>query len=188
MKKDHVRPKNALERQKFDAAWIHKLDELKAFRAEFGHCNVKQICGSLGPWVSNQRASYAKKQLTQDRIEALESIGFEWLLRDSPAVTWQKNFEALSSFSRISGHFNPLDDDLRRWIAMQRSRSTKLTKERVDQLNSIGFDWVGPPDMPKPTASFLAFRLRNAAKDSRKLIEQGIFKVTSPYPCTSWAF
>jgi hypothetical protein len=180
--KVHVNSRIVLDRQKYDAAWAAKFRELQEFKAEFGHCNVKQIYESLGPWVSTQRANYAKRQLPKDRIEALESIGFEWLLRDSPATAWQKNFEALRDFSRINGHCNPVDDvSLRRWATQQRNRYSKLTRERVEQLNSIGFDWEKPVEPPKVKASSLAQRLKTAAKSSRILLEQGISRAACPW-------
>jgi len=62
--------------------------ELIAFKKEFGHCNVPQRYAdnpSLGQWCHNMRSAYKKVQkgmqatrnLSQDRIERLEEIGFQ---------------------------------------------------------------------------------------------------------------
>ena len=59
-----------------------------AFKEEFGHCNVPQKCTynlSLGSWCNKLRAAYNKIQkgmkandnLSQDKIECLEEIGFQ---------------------------------------------------------------------------------------------------------------
>jgi hypothetical protein len=66
----------------------HCLD-LIAFKEEFGHCHVRQKFAnnpSLGNWCGNIRTAYNKIQkgrkttsnLSQDRIEHLEEIGFKW--------------------------------------------------------------------------------------------------------------
>ena len=63
--------------------------DLMAFKEKFGHCNVPlQYVDnlSLGKWVSNMRYSYKRNQegnkpqhnLSLDRIERLEEIGFKW--------------------------------------------------------------------------------------------------------------
>ena len=69
--------------------WDTKFNELVAYKdAHGGSCNVPQGYAEnpqLGTWVNNQRAQYKKFQqdpstssMTQERIERLESIGFEW--------------------------------------------------------------------------------------------------------------
>ena len=69
--------------------WGTKFNELVAYKdAHGGSCNVPYSYAEnpqLGRWVSNQRAQYKKFQqdpstfsMTQERIERLESIGFEW--------------------------------------------------------------------------------------------------------------
>ena len=64
--------------------WDEKFEELCAFELQNGHCLVRRDYGTLGRWVSNQRARYWKKQhgqkstITDDEIEKLEGIGFEW--------------------------------------------------------------------------------------------------------------
>ena len=63
--------------------------ELMAFKEEFGHCTVPQSFAnnpSLKHWCNNMRAAYKKIQkgmkadynLSEDRIERLEEIGFQW--------------------------------------------------------------------------------------------------------------
>jgi len=54
----------------------------------------------LGSWVKRQRAEYkkyqhkgrAKSQMTKERIDKLESIGFQWRLKPEK-VTWEERFE-----------------------------------------------------------------------------------------------
>ena len=72
------------------AEWDTKFNELVAYKdAHGGSCNVptKGYAENpqLGRWVDTQRKQYKKFQqdpstshMTQERIERLESIGFEW--------------------------------------------------------------------------------------------------------------
>jgi hypothetical protein len=54
----------------------------------------------LGSWVKRQRAEYkkymskgrAKSQMTKERIDKLESIGFQWRLKPDK-ITWDDRFE-----------------------------------------------------------------------------------------------
>ena len=66
--------------------------ELVAFKEEFENCNVpyKYVNNpSLGQWCSNMRTAYLQIQkgtetsynLSQDRIDKLEDIGFRWTVR-----------------------------------------------------------------------------------------------------------
>eukprot|EP00957_Ditylum_brightwellii_P015715 1184531-Ditylum_brightwellii.AAC.1 len=50
-------------------AWNEHFNELCAFKAENGHCNVSRIDernNSLGVWVMHQRASYKKNAMNSD--------------------------------------------------------------------------------------------------------------------------
>jgi len=69
--------------------WETKYDELTTFVKEFGHARVTQKFSQNQPlvnWVGNQRQSYKRfhdgepSSLTEERIEFLEKIGFEWIV------------------------------------------------------------------------------------------------------------
>ena len=74
----------------FSAEWDTKFNELVAYKdMHGGSCNVATggyaKNPQLGNWVSTQRTQYKKFQqdpstshMTQERIERLESTGFEW--------------------------------------------------------------------------------------------------------------
>ena len=67
--------------------WLNRLEELYEFKSEHGHCNVPQRPSQLGKWVQRQRTQYkymlkgVPSQMTKERIELLESIGFNWSLK-----------------------------------------------------------------------------------------------------------
>ncbi|EJK53828.1 hypothetical protein THAOC_26655, partial [Thalassiosira oceanica] len=66
-----------------DETWMTRFDELAGFKIEHGDCNVPYNQGPLGMWVSRQRFYFKKDKLQQERIELLESIGFEWVRMES---------------------------------------------------------------------------------------------------------
>ena len=59
----------------------------------------------LGSWVKRQRAEYkkymekgrAKSQMTKERIDKLESIGFAWRLKPDK-ITWDDRYEVSITF------------------------------------------------------------------------------------------
>jgi hypothetical protein len=68
-------------------AWEDRLSELADYRKIHGHCNVPKKYSEntqLGKWVGTQRTNYMmrlkgkRSQMTLSRIQALESLGFEW--------------------------------------------------------------------------------------------------------------
>ena len=69
-----------------DQLWWTKLEELKSFKSEHGHCKVPLKYSNLGAWVNNQRAAMSAKQrgidnkhkMPADRENALSEIGFVW--------------------------------------------------------------------------------------------------------------
>ena len=78
-----------LVQQEWNRRFEKKFGELEAFKDEFGHCHVPRKFvnnPSLGQWCSTMRGYYKKIQnemitdinLSQDRIDYLEEIGFLW--------------------------------------------------------------------------------------------------------------
>jgi hypothetical protein len=68
-------------------AWEGRLSELARYRKKHGHCNVSKNSSEnaqLGEWVATQRYQYRlhlkgeTSLITLPRIQALESVGFEW--------------------------------------------------------------------------------------------------------------
>eukprot|EP00957_Ditylum_brightwellii_P173867 13236795-Ditylum_brightwellii.AAC.1 len=62
-------------------AWIEKFNQLRAFKAQNGHCNVPRSDAqnvSLAQWVNKQRVLYKKNAVSSDHIQQLNSIGFVW--------------------------------------------------------------------------------------------------------------
>ena len=63
------------------AAWQERFNELVAFRALHGNCNVHsgdEKYPQLAVWVKCQRRQYKRKIMTKDRFNKLQDLGFVW--------------------------------------------------------------------------------------------------------------
>ena len=122
--------------------WNDRFEELKAYKAKYGHCNVPVWSGPLGKWILTQRRYYKKSTLSDNRIKLLEDIGFMWSVYDTK---WDANFEKLKAYKAKNGHCNvpggsgPLGD----WVNYQRKakKDGKLSADRIKLLKGIGFVW-----------------------------------------------
>ena len=61
-----------------DKKWREKYQLLRVYQVQNGHCDVPQMDGSLGMWVSNQRQRNTNFLLRQDRIKMLKQAGFRF--------------------------------------------------------------------------------------------------------------
>ena len=74
------------QRGKESNNWNERFEQLREFKAQFGHCTVPTRYPAnpkLGRWVMTQRGTYRKNKegrpspMTAERIQALNAIGFE---------------------------------------------------------------------------------------------------------------
>jgi len=152
----------------YDEVFEKHCRELIAFKEEFGHCNVPQRYAdnpSLGQWCSHMRSAYKKVQkrmkasrnLSQDRIERLEEIGFQWQGVDYDEV-FEKRCRELIAFKEEFGHCNiprryADNPPLGQWCSHMRIAYKKvqkgmkarynLSQDRIERLEEIGFQWQG---------------------------------------------
>lgn len=112
----------------------------------------------LGEWVTDQRRQHKYKVtnrptlLNDERQQKLDDLNFTWSLRNR--TDWQARFEELCDFKEEYGHcvvpqLFSQNKSLGKWVSKQREQYRKLldgkssfmTKERIDQLDNIGFSW-----------------------------------------------
>ena len=142
-----------------DERWEIKFEDLCRYNELNGNCKVPRTYGPLGSWVKNQRAAYKKRaegkntSLTQDMIDKLERIGFEWEIKVSP-LTWDESFGMLKQYAEENGGDTSVpraqNQKLGRWVAEQRTQyklkmdgqKSNMTEDRVHKLNSIDFEWA----------------------------------------------
>jgi hypothetical protein len=157
-------------------SWMKYYQELIEFKKIYGHTMVSPYnhhskrWTSLSLWVRNQRSQYIKHQkgitkgcfLTQDRIQKLQEIGFQWNVQEDK---WHEQYRKLVEFqkkygtTRVPTNYKE-DPSLSRWVSHQRyvirqkmkeqeknyHPSTSLSQERIQLLNDIGFLWEIPSD------------------------------------------
>jgi hypothetical protein len=148
--------------------WEGRLSELADYRKIHGHCNVPRHYSEniqLSTWVSNQRRNHKlhqegnKSPMTIFRIQALESLGFEW---DSLGATWEDRLSELADYRKIHGHCNVPhryreNTKLANWVETQRKHYKLHLKEktspmptyRIQALERLGFEWAFEWDGPR---------------------------------------
>jgi hypothetical protein len=140
--------------------WEMRYQSLLQFIEQHGHPHVSHKQDPvLSRWVVTQREYYRALQnsdgnsynpLTNERIERLNNLGFEFMIKDGK---FDDRMKELKQFLDEKGHLNvrpwqnkPLYD----WINRQRKyfkdyiegkSSSIMTIERVSQLEKIGLDW-----------------------------------------------
>ena len=128
--------------------WEEAFEKIRLYKEENGHCDVPagyKDDPTLGRWVSNQRKTKKKGDLTTERIKRLEELDFCW---DPQERDWEESFEKLRLCQAVNGNCNMPrtykdDPGLVRWVGTQRKAKNKgkLTTEREKRLNEIGFCW-----------------------------------------------
>ena len=155
--------------------WLDMFRELCRYREKSGSCNVPKNCPinkKLGQWVRTQRLQYKKyekghpSQITPERLKMLSDIGFKWELRKRSStgkmVPWQHRFDQLVEYKKIHGTCNEIRQrgseeniKLAHWVVNQRNAykvamslkegGGSMSKERIELLESIGFEWTRQP-------------------------------------------
>jgi len=144
--------------------WDARFEELRQYKEEHGNARVPRyydLIPSLGTWCATQRSEYRKfiegkksTTLNEERIAALESLGFEFSITGS-RVSWDTRYEELCKFKEEFGdcsvpiRFNA-NRKLGSWVTKQRNeyrqlregKKTNMTDERLRKLEEIGFIWV----------------------------------------------
>mmetsp|Transcript_6594 Transcript_6594/g.12541 ORF Transcript_6594/g.12541 Transcript_6594/m.12541 type:complete len:1008 (-) Transcript_6594:383-3406(-) len=141
--------------------WNDWIEELRKYKAEHGNVDVplkyeKNV--PLGAFVNNQRSEYRKlkrgdpSSMTEEKIRDLESLGFQWSVRDS-RIPWAARLKELTEYKEKFGDCDvPLEwsenQALASWVEKQRQQykllgraNCQLTRDRVKLLNDLGFDW-----------------------------------------------
>jgi hypothetical protein len=157
----------AWKMQDHDAVFERHCCELEAFRDINGHCRVPRNFSdnpSLGMWCGHMRNAYNRIQegqpshlnLSPERIERLEKIGFTWKIRDDSDAVFETNCCDLEAFIDINGHChvpkkyadNPslggwCSELILAYNGIQEGRLSRLdlSPERIARLEEIGFTW-----------------------------------------------
>eukprot|EP00970_Alexandrium_tamarense_P008014 scaffold1538_cov190-Alexandrium_tamarense.AAC.7 len=159
--------------------WECMFESLKSYKAQHGDTFVPATYPeypALGNWVDNQRQAYRMRVetenggtkvsnnglvMTDEKIEALNSIGFVWNLYEH---AWNARYEELKQYikehgnSLVPGNYK-VNESLGIWVSKQRrnykvrgeklkntgtvnvDNETSLSPDRIEKLNEIGFVW-----------------------------------------------
>ena len=138
--------------QRYVSKWKLGFLQAEKYFINHGNLNVKvdyitEDSFKLGRWIANQRARYAKKQLTDSRIQALESLKIVW----SPVEAfWEEGYEQALCYFQLHDNLDVAHDfinedgyPLGSWVSRQRLnlKKNKLTLQQVERLNQIGMIW-----------------------------------------------
>ena len=122
----------------------------KSFRESHGHLLVPPRFKAedglhLGGWITHQRARRANGSLSPEQIAALDDLGMVW---DPGAARWETKLAAARRFSAEHGHLRVpdgfVDEDgvkLGVWVQTVRNRQDLLSRERRQQLDTLGMVW-----------------------------------------------
>jgi predicted helicase len=105
--------------------WDYFFGQLKKYKKQHGHCNVTQRENfTLNRWVGTQRSRFKIGKLSAERVQRLNSIGFDW---NPFATVLQKRLAELREFKKRFGHSNvpfnwPENPALAEWVTEMRKR------------------------------------------------------------------
>ena len=108
--------------------WMLRYEELKNYRSLHGHCRVPAKSSKLAFWVERQRLLFklrnAGKQssMTDERIDLLRKIDFEWRIDTKDHAKWRMRFEEAKAHLLEHGHLVVPPSQLQRWIRNQRNK------------------------------------------------------------------
>jgi hypothetical protein len=150
---DNAPAQNQRSSEKGDQIFQDHVEALREYKKNNGLLNVsRDIDKSLFNWCSNIRSARSKPgkgkmQLTQERIAALDAIGFDW----SQKISFIDRVEALRAYKEKHGHLCVSKKDeksLFHWCSNIRnarknpeSCQRKVTADRIAALDAIGFEW-----------------------------------------------
>ena len=101
----------------------------------------------LGAWQSSQRTYHRKGKLSPDRIKRLNDIGFTWEMLEEQ---FEKGFQETLLYKEKTGNPNVQQSyktdegfQLGTWQSIQMGNYSKgkLSHERIERLENIGFIW-----------------------------------------------
>eukprot|EP00934_Nitzschia_sp_Nitz4_P007809 Nitzschia sp. Nitz4//scaffold128_size63911//55204//56814//NITZ4_006233-RA/size63911-processed-gene-0.122-mRNA-1//1//CDS//3329534874//7799//frame0 len=135
-----------------EAAWQNYFEKLQQYIDEHGDARPpthNEQDPSFGAWIARQRVLYQTGQLSDKRIDALESVGFSWNVHDE---TWDEYYAELVEFHEQHGHTRVPRTMSRLWHWVDRQRrylrrrvqgtdASDTDSERYEALRKVGFEW-----------------------------------------------
>ena len=133
-------------------SWERRFSDLKAFKKEYGHCNVPLVYPpnpALGCWVMYNRHRKKHGIFADEKVRRLNAIGFCWERKLAiTSAAWKQRIKDLKLFKKKYGHCNVLgvyspNPALGIWVANVRraKKQGAIKEEKILILNALGFCW-----------------------------------------------
>jgi hypothetical protein len=160
---------------RLNADWQRHFDELRAYASSHGGSpdvptkSNDPALKQLGTWVRTQRNKHNNGELRQDRVDALNTVDFDW---DPLSKQWIRIYERLKTYAAAHGGSAEVarndDESLAQWLVDQRrhARENKLCPERMAMLQALGVT----PD--KMAAAHARSRVQSNEAAWRAMLEQ----------------
>lgn len=137
-----------------------RIQQLVEFENTEGHMFVPNSHADkgLGGWVKEIKKQRKKNNVKQERVDALNDIGFPWVAVSGPEkaqiVEWGKHYKQLAIFHSTTGHCNVPqivggeDNPIFPWCQEQRRLHVtgKLAEAQTAKLSKLGFDFYLPEE------------------------------------------
>ena len=128
--------------------WRSHYLALVAYREKHGDCRVPQQWAEnkrLATWVGTHRTRRKRGLLSDDKIQMLDRIGFDWSIG---LGTWEERFQELCDYKAAHGNCRvparwKENHSLASWVVDQRydRRKGRLRADYEQRLTEIGFEW-----------------------------------------------
>lgn len=133
--------------------WEYGYEMAKQYYKQYKNLNVSTGTVykgyNLGKWVIDTRKKYKMGQLSEDRIELLNKINFNW--NSVHESLFYKQYGICEQYYHEKGHLSPVIDEvymdipIGRYVARWRQmyKSGILSENRKVMLEAIGIQWDG---------------------------------------------
>ena len=133
----------------FESDFTEALEYLKKYKKEYGHVRVppsyKTEDGfNLGTWVTSRRISKKLGKTSQDKIDQLDTLGFEWDPYDEKFISrlnYLKEFKEEYGHIRVPVTYKTKDGiALGAWLGRNKRliKSGKLSQDKVVLIEDLG--------------------------------------------------
>lgn len=133
-------------------SWSHMYKLAADYFEKYGNLTiptsyVTENGENLGAWIAENRDNYEIKNLSEDQVEKLETIGMAWSLTENE---WDEKYEMVKEYYLKYGNLStrrnsnpPLSPNLLNWLSWQRKyyQMNMLSESKTKKLESIGMNW-----------------------------------------------
>jgi len=140
-----------------------RIEQLQAFKEQHGHLKVTdKLDKSLSRFCVCTRTARRNpeegKSLSEEKIQALDQLGFDWDPLKDKVTSFEERMLQLSAFKEKNGHIRVTKTDDKslgdfcnnvRRARREPGSGIAISEERISALDELGFDWgsiSSPPE------------------------------------------